>query len=217
MPWLLNEDAAIKAKLQGLTVTDVNAPTAGRPVAVRFRLPETELADLTFPSIIIEHAGLYVDNEREHRGTGVRLPYAPEGFDLWATPEDPSTSPYLLDQFPIPYNIDYLVSLYSRKIAHQMTLRAALASFDRIPGRFGFLEIPQDGTIRRLDLLGGPDLQAYHDGDNKRIFRDAYRVRVSSELLQSQVYTVTKVLQTVINIHDKDSQALLETLTDVYN
>lgn len=216
MPWLLNEDAAIKAKLQGLKVTDVNAPTAGRPVGVRFRLPETELADLTFPNVIVEHAGLYLDNEREHRGTNIRLPYAPEGYDLWATPEDPGTSPYLAD-FPLPYNVDYLVSVYSRKIQHQMVLRSALAAFDRIPDRFGFLEIPQDGTIRRLDRMGGPDLQAYHDNDNKRVFRDAYRLRVSSELLQSQVHTVSKVLSTVINIHDKDSQTLLETLTDVYN
>lgn len=214
MPWLLNEDAAIKAKLGGLSVTDVNAK-AGRPVAVRFRLPETELADMTYPSVIIEHAGLYLDNEREHRGH-IHLPYAPEGYASWDTPNEPATSPYLTD-FPLPYNIDYLISVYSRKIQHQMTLRAALAAPDRIPVRFGFLEIPQDNTVRRLDSLGGPDLQSYHDGDGKRLFRDAYRVRVSSELLPSQIETFTKVTQTVINVRHNDTKALFETLTDVYN
>jgi hypothetical protein len=299
MPWLLNEDAALKGKLQGLTVDDVNAPVQGRPVAVRFRLPETELADMTFPCIVIEHSGISVDHEREHRGM-IRLPYIPETLDprglvplnvdvvdgieeadlgpdqaQGLTPEevlggpytawdigttysagefvkdglgyfeyvgvapaagnltsdgdyweqkvmddgvderltgaddiDPKTLPYLTE-YPIPYNLDYQITVYSRKAIHDRVLTAALAASDRIPGRFGFLEIPQDGTYRRLDLIGGPESEADKDRDGKRIFRSTYAVRVSSELIQGAVETYYQVLS--------NPDLLLEYSSDTYD
>jgi hypothetical protein len=237
MPWLLNEDAALKKKLQGLTVTDANAPIGGRPVPVRFRLPETELSDTQFPLIVIEHAGLSRDPEREHRGY-IQLPYVPEGEDprgIWpleydvidGVPEgttlpsgqivgdpnvaddgvdetedpagedtytvDPADVPFYSD-FPIPYNIDYQITVYSRKALHDRVLVASLAANDRIPERFGFLEIPEDGTFRRLDLIGGPSPEVEKDRDGKRIFRSIYAVRVSSELLPGEVDQYYKVL-----------------------
>jgi hypothetical protein len=60
-----------------------------------------------------------------------------------------------------------------------------MAQFDRIPARFGFLTIPEDGTVRRLDLLGGPELVDTRDEDGKRLFRREYLISVSSELLAS--------------------------------
>lgn len=185
MPWLLNEDRAIKAKLLGLTVQDVNAPS-GRPVKVRFRLPEVELADVDFPMVIIEHAGITKDEEREHRGT-IRLGYTPEGL--------PEVDGGYKTEFPIPYNLDYQISVYSRKAHHDIALRAALAQADRIPARFGYIEIPQDGTVRRLDLIGGPETEAIKDEDGKRTFVQTYMVRVSSELLPSQVAAAARVIE----------------------
>jgi hypothetical protein len=227
MPWLLNEDAALKTKLQGLKVNDVNEPMGGRPVAVRFRLPETELGDMTLPIIIIEHAGISKDSEREHRGRE-RLNYIPEGYDprgIWPTlvdvvdaptddgvddrttnargelydTADPTKGvleddiPYFAE-FPIPYNLDYQVTVYSRKALHNRDLLGKLAAVDRLPHRFGYLEIPQDGTIRRLDLIGGPTEDHDKDRDGKRIFRSIYAVRVSSELIQGDVDTYYTVL-----------------------
>lgn len=208
MPFLLNEDAALKAQLSGITVTDANAPT-GRPVAVRFRLPETELADMTFPSIIINHEGISLDPEREHRGYG-QLPYIPEGLgtpnnwpDVNADPAvveyDPTESPYWTE-FPVPVNIDYTVMAYSRKAQHNVALVGALAQWNRIPPRFGFLGITQDGTVRRLDVLGGPRIEAAKDEQGKRVFRIIYAIRVSSELLQSEIETKTKVLNTSLSL-----------------
>lgn len=178
MPWLLNEDKAVKAKLTGLTVQDVNAPANGRPVKVRFRLPETELADVDFPMVVIEHAGVTKDDDREHRGH-ITLPYTPEGF--------PERDGGYQTEFPIPYNVDYQITVYSRKVQHHMALISALASFDRIPARFGFLDIPEDGTVRRMDLIGGPELESTHDADEKRLFRATYLVRVSTELTDLKV------------------------------
>ncbi len=193
MPWLINEDRALKAKLQGLTVTDVNAPT-GRPVPVRYRVPESELAKQTFPLIVIEHAGLEKADDREHRGN-ILLPYAPEGSTPWWQPTDSgwdvSASPYLAD-FPIPYDIRYRVLVFTRESWHDIALASSLAQFDRIPARFGFLTIPEDGTVRRVDLLGGPELVDTRDEDGKRLFRREYLISVSSEMLPSEAQQYAK-------------------------
>lgn len=197
MTWLLNEDAALKQKFIGLTVTDGTAPPLGRPVAVRFRLPETELADATFPMIILEHAAISKADDREHRGLTI-LPYVPEdepiksftvydeqGTQVIWNPQaeaDVTLSPIRVPDYPVPYNIDYDVTVYARKQSHIMELVVALAAIDRIPSRFGYVQVAADGTTRTLDLLGGPEIVAEKDRDGKRIFRAVYSVRVVSEL-----------------------------------
>jgi hypothetical protein len=199
MPWLFNEDAALKAKLQGLTVADANAPVSGRPVPVRFRFPETEVANISYPMVVIEHAGLERDAEREHRAGLTPLGYSPEGSPELAT-TDVTKMPYWVQDYPIPYNMDYQVVVYARKANHIMQLTGALAAMDRLPHRFGYLEIPEDGTIRRIDLIGGPDPTDTLDQDGKRLFRRTYLIRVSSELLQSQVYDFTNSTVKTVNL-----------------
>jgi hypothetical protein len=185
MPWLLLEDQALKTKLTGLTVSDVNDPA--RPVAVKYRDPEIELSDMTFPTIVIEHAGISKAEDREHRGVGY-LNYAPEGVEPWWDvdhPEwqfDPAKQEYLTE-IPIPINLDYQVTVYARKQLHAMAITGALAAPDRLPFRFGYLEVPQDGTIRTLDVIGGPEIETSKDTNNKRIIRTLYSLRVTSEIL----------------------------------
>ena len=187
MPWLYSEDSALKAKLCGLVVFDANAPAGGRPVPVRYRLPQDELADLSYPIIIIEHAGLYPAPEREHRGR-IKLPYAPEGYQPWYSgPANAwvDNSPYFAD-FPMPYNFDYQITLYARFMdAHVYPLVATLATEPYLPAKFGFLDIPQDGTIRSMFLEGGPEFSYGKDEDDKRMFSVTYRIRVFSELVGS--------------------------------
>lgn len=197
MPWLINEDRAVKQKLTGLTVTDESAPN-GRPVVVRYRTPESELAKQTFPLIIIEHAGIEKANDREHRGQ-IFLPYAPEGSATWWQPTDPgwdvTQSPYVMD-FPIPYDLRYRVIVLARESWHDIYLASAMAQPSCIPARFGFLEIPEDGTVRALNLLGGPELVDIRDENGKRLFRREYLISVTSEMLQSeaQAYAVAQTL-----------------------
>lgn len=193
MPWLLNEDEALKKKLTGLTISSVN--DANKSVPVRFRFPETELAKVTFPMIVIEHNGLTRAEDREHHGSQIFLPYAPEGYDLWSDPTDPTKSPYR-SEWPIPYDIDYVVTLYSRHAMHDRLLTSRLMQDDMFH-RFGFLEIPQDGTVRRLDTIGGPFPADIIDDEGKRLFRKAWTVRVSSELLPSQITVFTNIVNKV--------------------
>jgi hypothetical protein len=220
MPWLLNEDAAIKAKLQGLKVFDANA-TQGRKVPVRFRLPETEVADLTFPIIVIQHDGWTIANDREHRGF-VTLPYAPEGFAPWwndtgpaTTVFNPSDSPYW-GFIPIPYNLDYTVTVYTRIMhEHMMPLIAALAAYDRLNPKFAFLDVPQDGTKRTLQLLGGPVPVDQYDANGKRVFSAVYKVRVFSELVPEVLqYAKATDINIDLSVYDDISDISPAALTE---
>jgi len=203
MPWIFNEDMALKKKLQGLTVSDANS--TGRVVPVRYRLPEIEVADLTFPIIVITHLGWFPAPERMHDGY-VEIPYAPEGYpDWWFPPNsdfNPLLSPYY-SWFPTPYNFDYQVTVYGRYMhEHMIPLISSLAQYDRLHARFGFLDIPQDGTKRTMQLLGGPELVYTHDGDDKRLFYASYRIRVFSELLgEINVPAVVRLINLNIGVY----------------
>jgi hypothetical protein len=194
--WLTNEDGALKLKLQGIMVYDTNAP-GGRTVPVKYRLPETEVSDLTYPCIVIDHDGWYPANDREHRGY-TQVPYAPEGCEPWwddtgpATTEfTPSDSPYW-SFFPFPYNFDYQVTVYTRFMGvHTIPIVAQLAAYDRLHPKFAYLDIPQDGTKRTLQLLGGPSLVPEYDSNGKRVFASKYKIRVFSELLPEVVQYVS--------------------------
>lgn len=186
MPWLFNEDSSVKARLQGLLVQDATAPVGGRSVGVRFRLPDDELANLTYPVIIIEHAGIYPAQERMHSGY-TTLPYAPEGSQAWWSPGQPivaTDSPYWAP-IPTPYNFDYQVTLYGRFwAAHIAPVVAQLATVYRLPAKHGMLWVPQDNTMRTMRLLGGPEEGYGQDEDGKKIFKVVYLVRVFSELVE---------------------------------
>lgn len=197
MPWLLNEDAALKAKLTGLKVSDTNAGAGARPVLCRYRLPETEFATATFPMIIIARQNILKDDEREHRGK-TRLLYTPESVGAWnPLVENYSTSPYNVD-FPIPFNINYAVTVYSRKEQHNIELVGQLAQQELLPARFGYLDIPEDGTVRSLFLEGGPEFESAKDSDGKRVYRTHYVVRVATELPST---IVAYIAATEININ----------------
>lgn len=172
MPWILNEDEALKNKLSGLSIPPAGGADA-LPVDVRFTVPEDEYSDFTYPLITLTHASIERDPERESRGY-VELISVPENLN-------PDAGPFFAD-FPVPYNIDYQVVLYTRLVQHRTYLLASLAGFDYLPERFGYLQITQDQTIRRLDLLGGPQLDSGRDSSSKRIFTATWRIRVSTEL-----------------------------------
>lgn len=203
MPFIFNEDMALKNKLQGLSVIDANAPQ-GREVKVRFRLPEDELATMTYPCIIIEHLPLSFAPERQSRAEFFQLPYAPEGLPIWwdqnATSFDPNGSPYY-SYFPIAVNLDYRITIYCRKMSeHLQPLLTALAMQPYLPFQFGFLKVPQDGTIRNMFLMEGPVIEYGKDGDGKRLFRASYMVRVMSEVIPEIFNAQMNALVTQIDL-----------------
>jgi hypothetical protein len=200
VPLLANEDAALKQKLGGLIVHDSTAGPQGRAVTVRFKSPEYELADAVFPLILISHAGISKDSTREFRGYGT-VGYAPEGYQPWADIADPAQSPYTAEA-PIPLNVDYHLEVLARKQAHMVELLAALSQFDYLPPRFGYLSVPQDGTVRRLDILGGPETTESTDQLDKRLFTAAWSIRVSAEIFLSKIDQLTPAQRVVLDVVD---------------
>lgn len=189
--FIFNEDRALKEKLEGLMVTDANAPATGRPVEVLWMNNDIELNNLTYPSIVLCNVGIERAVEREARGW-MQLPYTPEGFETWDNPTDVTESPYW-SQVPIPYNVNYQIEVLARSDVHATYLRAILAGPDYLPARFGYLAIPEDGTVRRMDLTAGPAEVDTRDSDGKRLFHAAYAVSVSTELLPQQIEAYAKV------------------------
>src|SRR6478735_6816934 len=111
--FIFNEDRAMMEKFQNLVVQDVNAPDAGRPVNVVWLDSDTDLADLTYPCIVICNVGINYAQDRAANGW-FQLPYAPEGFNHWSTDmTDVLASPYYA-QTPIPYNINYQIEVLAR-------------------------------------------------------------------------------------------------------
>jgi hypothetical protein len=181
MPFILNEDQALKTALTGITVSDSGNPA--RPVGVWFGQPDNEIRQQAYPYITIDLINVSVAQEREHRGY-VKLSNTPEGAD----PEKE-----YMAEMPIPVNLDYQVSTYARQPRHDRQIMYELTRPNRLPFRFGGLEIPEDGTIRRLDVLGFTKKDATEQ--NKRLFRNVYTVRISSQLLVhelAEIYPVTE-------------------------
>lgn len=198
MPFLENEDEALKLKLQGLTVTDATSDVdLNRRVEVRFRNPEYVFADAIYPLILISHTSIERDPERESRGL-VKLNYAPEGYPVWDPITDPNASPYITET-PIPLNVNYGIEIFARKQQHLIQLTGLLMGFNRLPPRLGFLPIPEDGTIRRLDILGGPEYTESKDERGKRLFVAMYAVLVSSEIFLQDIYTLPPALRVLFD------------------
>jgi hypothetical protein len=219
--WVFNESRALVKKLQGITVQDATSPTAGRVVPVTFVHTEWNMSDATYPGIYIEYGGIYRATDREHRGP-TTLPYAPDGFpgnDLvpadmedpnntslipWILDEnsnpDPNASPYWVQDVPVPFNLDFQVSVRARNYEHSFQIVNALADRKYLPERFGYLEVPEDGTVRTLELTGGPEVTLDKDQDGKTIVLSLYSVRVASEKSLYEIERFIRATQVVFNL-----------------
>ena len=188
MPFIISEDEALKTLLQGITVAD--GGNAARPVAVYYGQPDKDIRQQSYPYITLDLVGVREDTERAHRGV-VNLTYAPEGTTPNRNSDGSINQPV---NFPIPVDLIYQVSTWSRQPRHDRQIMASLFAPGRLPFRFGQLPIPQDGTNRRVDMLGFSKRDTTEGG--KRLFSNVYNIRISAELFPDQlsaVYTVTTV------------------------
>jgi hypothetical protein len=178
MPFLLNEDDALKSLLRGLTVIDDKNPA--RPVGVFYGQPDPEIRQQSYPYMTLDLIDVSEAIERVHRGY-IDLSYAPEGSDI--------TKSYA-GEWPIPINLDYQVTTYSRQPRHDRQIIAQLMN-GPLRMRFATLPVEADNSIRRLDFLGFSKRDTTENG--KRLFVNVFNVRVSSELIPGQVYELNPV------------------------
>lgn len=220
MAFLLDEDKALRDLLKGMKVTDQKTVDEGgnaqRNVDVWFGQPDQEIRNQSYPYIVIDMIDVGEDFSRSMRGR-VKPMYMPnptymvQGVQATQGVQavqqvnfDPSAHSWEVD-WPIPVNIDYQITTYSRQPRHDREILTQLL-YTRLPLRFGTLNTGENnttGTVRRLDILDVSKRDVTEQG--KRLFVNAFTVRVSSEITP-QLYTkVYKVLQTTVTgVTDSD-------------
>ena len=199
MTFLLSEDEAIRNKMKGMLVTDQktvdNGGNATRAVGVWFGQPDQEIRPQSYPYITIDMIDIAEDFQRSMRGLA-KPSYLPDpGLDpSGAKVYDTATSNWYIHQ-PIPVNIDYQITTYSRQPRHDREILAQIL-YTKLPLRFAVLEVDNNdaqGTLRRIDILDVSKRDVTESG--KRLFVNAFTVRVSSEIAPETYHQVYKALQ----------------------
>jgi hypothetical protein len=197
MTFLLSEDEALRKKLQGMVVHDQRATNDSTPrqVAVFFGQPDQEIRNQSYPYVTIDMVDIQRDTQREMRGLVNNDYLAPDGLQQGQT--------FMVD-IPIPVNITYQITTYSRQPRHDREILAQLLTY-RLPDRFGYLEVPEKSvtvgstttntiTLRRLDVVNVSKRDVTEQA--KRLFVNAITVRVSSEIVQG-IYRIAVEASTV--------------------
>ena len=213
--FLLAEDAAVKSRFSTLTVSDDR--NNQRPVSVFFRYPEGE-TEKHYPFITIELVDLvhnralqlsetsyYFFGNNDSRNTVDYYPSEQTGTSLNDLLED-EDGVLKIDSF-VPITLVYQISTYTRSALHDRQLTSKILR--RVaPFRRGFIDIPEDGTVRRFDLMGwtSADLLDQESGYKKRIFRKVYTLQMSAELPTSDLQAVKQVTTVVGTLTNVDNQ-----------
>ena len=204
MPFILNEEAALKTMLSGMTVSD--AGTQSRPVGVFYGQPDKEIRQQNYPYITIDLINISEATERVQSGTVV-VPYEPEGWDGVSS---------LLTPYPMPINLDYQITTFSRQPRHDRQILAQLFSIGRLPVRFGSLAIPQDNTNRRVESLGFSKRDTTEA--DKRLFMNVFSIRIASEIFRTEFNTKDYIVQERrIGLKSDTGSAPVDPNTDLYH
>ena len=180
MTFILAEDEALHTMLRGITVSDSKNPS--RQVGVWFGQPDPELQNQAYPYITIDL--LDITEARERVMSGRANPWYFEPEDLSEDADD------WWIYNPTPINLDYQITTYARQPRHDRQILAQLMA-NRLPLRFGSLQCLEkstevdgetllDVTVRRLDVLNVVKRDIPESG--KRLFMNAFTIRVSSEI-----------------------------------
>jgi hypothetical protein len=180
MPFILNEDKALKTLLKSrIGVTD--SKNNLRTVGVWFGHPDVEIRDQSYPYMTIELSDISHARERQHSGM-TELNYIPEAKDLNGNILTESAKRWT--ESPTPVNLDYQIASYCRQPLHDRQILATVLT-DLLPFRFGMLEIPEDNTARRIELLGYAKRDTTEQG--KRLFVNVFSIRVNAELFSTGI------------------------------
>jgi hypothetical protein len=174
-PFLIAEDTALKALLQGMTVGDEK--TASRPVKVWFGYPDVEVRAQEFPFVTIDLIDMIPANDRQTSGQLVDNDYRGT-----VAPIAGKTYRY---EVPVAFDLIYQITTYARHPRHDRAMMFQLTH--KFPSKYGGLLVPNElgtETSRRHMFLDGFAKRDAVDGEtgNRRLLRNIYTVRVISEL-----------------------------------
>lgn len=187
--FLLNEDKALRDWLNDVYVWDEKS--SSRKVGVWFGQPDVEIQAQSYPYMTIDLIDVREATERSMRGQAM-LGYLPDGGDFDVP------LPYEARSYPIPYDLDYQVTTYARQPRHDRAIIRALLQ-DKFGSRMHSLYIPADDTSRSMFLMGSQKRDKTEQ--NRRLFSNAYTVRVYSELLPTDVQNLAGSGYPVHSVH----------------
>lgn len=229
--FLLAEDAAVKARFANIAVSDDREAT--RVADVFFRYPDGE-KEKNYPFITIENVGIVHNRALQHSeqnyyysndfaGASLSpsfIDYFPSELDAAGMSTALGAGSYLrMDSF-VPVTLIYQVSTYARSALHDRQLTSKIMR-RVVPLRKGFIDVPEDGTIRRFDLMswGNSDLLDGEAGYRKRIFRKVYTIHMSAEIPASDLTTlkhVSSVVANITNINNSSNSVFIPPFQEVF-
>lgn len=210
----LAEDAALKRRLSQLSVSDDRETV--RVPKVFFRYPEGETENV-YPFVTIDLIDIsYIPQRSESERTyyynpGTNGPasnlhfYPSEMNEADMLEQSGGTTLLTTDQF-VPVDLVYQITTHARSQRHdrQLTMLMLRRVF---PFRRGFIEVPEDGTIRRCDLMDwrNADVLDQEAAYRKHMFRKVYTVTINAEIPQSDLYGAPIVLEVNGQLSGNDS------------
>jgi hypothetical protein len=194
------EDMGLKTLLEGLYVSDLNAPNESRRVPVWFHNPEREERRITYPNIVINFTGERVAHEREHRGW-VQIGY--KYLQDIPFPLGPGQALPSID-YPLPMDFDYTVTASARINQHISQISGHLA-MSKLHPRFAQMNCP-GGTVRRITVLGTTRTNSMEA--DKRLFRQIYQLRISTEIEDIVGALGSRVAEVILSVTDMHSNPL---------
>lgn len=204
MTFLLEEDAALKTSLSGITVADEK--NANRPVNVWFGYPDVEIRTQDFPFITIDLISMRNATERQSSG---------EIYDSnFQGTIAPVNNIFYKYEIPIAYDLIYQVTSYSRHPRHDRAIIFQLNQ--KFPAMRGHLAVPNSlgtSTAYRHMFLESFYKQDSAEGENgnKRLLRNIYTVRVVSEMTPSAAAAVSTPGVTVVSLNKNANSSWIET------
>jgi len=204
------EDAALKMRLADIPVADDDDPQRVAQVFFRHPVGETEKS---YPFITIELLDITHARDRQHSmqdlyyasGIGLtsdqqlsltNIDYYPDEQNTADLDDLVEDSGFLSTDSYTPVDLVYQVTTYARSNQHDRQLtRTMLRRVTPFQGR-GWIEIPEDGTIRRLDVQGWrpADILDGEAGYKKRIFRKVYTLVMNAEIPTSDFIGTKRTL-----------------------
>lgn len=203
--FLIAEDEALKAYLQGMTVADeksaaANGPTGTvktRPVKVWFGYPDVEVRAQEFPFVTIDLIDIVPANDRQMQGKLFDGDYrgtipAQAGFG------------YEYD-YPIAYDIIYQLTTYARHPRHDRAILFQM--WNKFPAKYGKLlvsnQIDTEAYPRSMFVDGYAKRDTFEDAEsgNRRLLRNVFTLRIVSEMTPNVAADrVQRVEEVLINL-----------------
>lgn len=184
---ILAESAALKAKLSGISVPRPGAEP--RRVRTYFRYPD-EQTERIYPFITIEFMTLQFARDRAHSVHMIPINYWPSEYPTFQEYADAHNLTQWTGRvgsaevlYWHPYNMLFQISVHSRDPLDALYIEGVLVGTHYIPDRWGYLTIPEDGSIRWLDRMEQRTanyLEGNPQGMNQTVFRTIYTVSVNA-------------------------------------